>query len=183
MVSGNEQYLSEQGDEDRLRIARLVAARLTRRYRWVDRDDLDSYAYLGVRLAERHYDPLRGIDFAKFASFKGQYLAIDEMRKDGLLRRMGDSRPGISNGPVAEDLPDASSDQSCHRLEARELCASLLKSLEGDDRRLMLMYYTDEMTFREIASVMGISESAVCLRHKSILGKLQRLVASQGLTH
>jgi len=183
MVSGNGQHLPKQDVEERLVIARQVAARLTRRYRWLDRDDLNSYAYLGVRMAERHYDPSRGIAFAQFASFKGQYLAVDEMRKDGLLRRAGDPRPSVSTGPVAEDLPDASSDQSRHQLEARELCVSLLKSLEGDDRRLMLMYYADEMTFREIASVLGISESAVCLRHKSILGKLQRLAASQGLTH
>ena len=63
----------------------------------------------------------------------------------------------------------------------REPCTVLLTGLGDSDRRLMLMYYADGMTFREVAEVFGVSESAVCLRHKAILGRLRKIAASRGL--
>ncbi|HDY64830.1 MAG TPA: hypothetical protein ENH84_01185, partial [Phycisphaerae bacterium] len=35
------------------------------------------------------------------------------------------------------------------------------------------MVYAEKLTYREIAKVLDISESAVCLRHKAVIQKLR----------
>ena len=74
-----------------------IAARLHRWYEWVPVNDLESYAYLGLAMAAKIYQPDRGVPFENFASRKAMYLAIDEMRKDGVLKRRG-AAPAPSMG-------------------------------------------------------------------------------------
>ncbi len=151
-----------------------IARRLARRYSWVGMDDLQSYAYLGVTLAARVYDPDRGIPFERFACVKAMYLAVDEMRKDGILRRAdAPSHTAESAGPDI-DLPDPASGRAAERMEAREFCEQLFKRLDNRGRELLAMVYADKLTYREIAPMLGISESAVCLRHKALIETLRR---------
>jgi len=163
---------------ENLPLARQIAGRLRRWYGWVGLDDLHSYAYLGVALAARAYEDDRGVPFVNFAAHKGMYLAIDEMRKDGVLKRRR-ATSGPTFGALTPDLPDPAAERQYNDLEGRDLCSQLLGKLRGPDRKLLLMYYADEMTFREIARVFRISESAVCLRHKALLTKLRKLAAAR----
>lgn len=155
-------------------LARRIAGRLHHSYGWVSRDDLHSYAFLGLSLAARVYESDRGVPFDRFALYKGMFLAIDEMRKDGVLQRRRVKTP-VRTIPIAGELPDPKCDQALDAMETRDMCRSLLSKLKADDRRLLMMYYSDHMTFKEIAGVFGISESAVCLRHKAQINKLRRL--------
>jgi RNA polymerase sigma factor (sigma-70 family) len=104
------------------------------------------------------------------------FLAIDEMRKDGLLRRADAPTLKLEpNSPEGElELPDPGSDRESQRLEAREFCGRLLQRLSEPERSLLEMIYSDKLAYKEIASIFQISESAVCLRHKAVLAKLRR---------
>lgn len=173
-------------------MSRQIAARLNRRYTWVGTDDLQSYAYLGLALAAKRYSPDHGVPFDKYAFQKGTYLAIDEMRKDGILRRRNakplPTKISISryaDGEHDSDIPvvDNDSDREHSRLEARDICVSLLKKLSEKDRQLLMMYYADELRFKEIAKVFGVSESAICLRHKALITKLRRLAGSAAISY
>ncbi len=170
--------------ESHLPVARQVAARLKRRYTWLRIDDLYSYALYGLTMAASTYESDRGVPFANFASQKAMFGAIDEMRKDGVLRRRGAKSPPRTlslGGDASEsddtylDVPDRRSGEAVIKVEARDLCTSLLERLIGRDRHLLIMYYAQNMTYREIACVLEVSESSVCLRHKAILRKLRRL--------
>lgn len=172
---------------DNMTIARQIASRLKRRYTWVNMDDLYSYALLGLTMAANAFDASRGVPFPNFASQKGMFWAIDQMRKDGVLRRRSSANmPRVL--PFSEaagsadpdqawtpDVKDHHAENDAHQMEARDLCVQLLKQLRGDDRQLLVMYYAQHMTFREIAKVFDISESSVCLRHKALIRKLRRL--------
>ena len=47
------------------------------------------------------------------------------------------------------------------------------------NQRVIALYYRDELTFREIARVLGVSESRACQIHRSALqGLRERLSAS-----
>ncbi len=151
-----------------------IAARLHRSYAWVPMDDLHSYAYLGITLAARTYDSSRGVPFDRFAVRKGRFLAIDQMRKDGVLQRRRVTA-SASTGPLTGDIQDPRSDDEVGRMETRDLCATLLGKISPDDRRLLMMYYADHLTFREISRVLDVSESAVCLRHKALLRRLRKM--------
>jgi RNA polymerase sigma factor (sigma-70 family) len=160
--------------EQHIPLARQIARRLSRRYSWIQDDDLQSYAYLGLTLAARMFDAKRGIPFNRFACTKAMFLAIDEMRKDGVLQRADTiSKPPETNGMEFE-TPDPASDRPGQQLEAKEICSKLLKRLGEDDRKLLMMIYAERMTYREMAKVFDISESAICLRHKAILNRLRR---------
>jgi len=159
---------------ENLPLANRIASRLHHWYGWIPLEDLRSYAYLGLALAERNYETDRGVPFVQFAWRKGMFLAIDEMRKAGVLTRRR-STPGPTFTPLTPDVPDPVADDRLDEVERHDLCATLLRKLRQEDRALLSMYYADELTFKEIAKVFSISESAVCLRHKALLKRLRKL--------
>lgn len=172
---------------DNMPIARQIASRLKRRYTWVSMEDLYSYSLLGLTMSANAFDPDRGVPFPNYASQKGMFWAIDQMRKDGVLRRRSSaSMPrvlpfseaaGLSDAEETwtPDVHDRNAEEDHKQLEARDLCTALLRQLRSQDRQLLVMYYSKHMTFREIAKVFGISESSVCLRHKALIRRLRRL--------
>ena len=129
-------------------------------------------------------------DTANYASQKGLFWAIDEMRKDGVLRRRSSANmPRVlpfSDATLSAntdegwtpDIHDVKADHAQNLMEVRDLSRTLLKRLEEPDRNLLMMYYTEHMTFREIARILKISESSVCLRHKALIKRLRRSVTS-----
>jgi len=159
-------------------IAVQIAARLSRNYGWVDRDDLRGYAQLGVTLAMSRYRGDRGVSLEVFAYHKGTFLAIDEMRRSGVLRRRG-ARTAPPACALVDDLPDPAGQRGHDAVVQRDLLASLLGRLAPAERHLLMMYYAQHMTFREIAAVFRISESAVSLRHKALLARLRRIANRQ----
>ena len=163
--------------QEHVSLATQIAYRLSRRYAWVGLDDLHSYAYLGLSLAEKVYDPSRGLSFVRFACSKAMFLAIDEMRKDGILRRADAAARKQEPNVVAFELPDPAAKRDQELLEAREFCSELIRTLSGKDRKLLVMVYVEKLTYKEISKVYEISESAVCLRHKALLEKLRRQTA------
>lgn len=158
---------------DHVELAGKIACRLCRSYSWVGIDDLRSYAYLGLALAERAFRPELGVPFVKFAWRKAMFLAIDEMRKDGVVSRKDARRTTCSALPFETADPQSGALLRC--VDRTDLYDSLMMGLKDRDHRLVEMYYTDGMTFREIARVFGITESAVCLRHKTLINKLRVL--------
>lgn len=174
---------------EHISIARQIASRLKRRYTWVAMEDLYSYALLGLTQSANAYDPSRGVPFPNYASQKGMFRAIDEMRKDGVLRRSSSSNmPRVlpfsdaTNSNTDEgwtpDIQDVKADRYRDLMEVRDLTRTLLKRLDDHDRNLLAMYYTEHMTFCEISKILKISESSVCLRHKALIKRLRRSVTT-----
>ncbi|HHH75519.1 MAG TPA: sigma-70 family RNA polymerase sigma factor [Phycisphaerae bacterium] len=173
--------------EEHLTLARQIAARMKRRYSWVVMEDLYSYSLLGLTMAANAWDPERGVPFPNFASQKAMFWAIDEMRKDGILRRRSakacprflslNDTPADSD-QIGLDVLDTSSAEGRKDLEARDLCSTLLNHLRSQDRNLLTMYYGQHLTFKEIAGVFSISESSVCLRHRALIKKLHKLATT-----
>lgn len=176
-------------DHQYLSIARGVASRLRRRYRWLPPDDLYSYALFGLVRAARSYDPDRSVPFAVYAATKALFAAIDEMRKDHVLTRVGiKARPNsvsldsvlVADQKVWWNLCDQTARKQWSLLEAREWCATMLTKLNATDRQLIMLRYADDMTFRQIGKVMGLSESTVSLRHNALIMRFRRLANKPG---
>ncbi|MFP4355337.1 MAG: sigma-70 family RNA polymerase sigma factor [Phycisphaerae bacterium] len=163
-----------------LKMVQKVTARLKRRFSWIDDDELASYAYIGLRKASSSFDPNRSADFGAFASVKGMYLAIDEMRHDGLVQRQH-CATSQSARDVDEQLQDPGAADAMSDLVNRDLTEALLCALPEEDRDLLMMYYCQSMTLREIGQVRGVSEAAVCVRHQQLIRKLRRFARRMGL--
>jgi RNA polymerase sigma factor for flagellar operon FliA len=54
----------------------------------------------------------------------------------------------------------------------------LIENLPHQDRLVISLYYYEEMTFKEIASVLRLSESRVFQKHAAILERIREQVGS-----
>ncbi len=158
---------------DHIDLADQITRRLMRRYGWIGWDELKGYANLGLTLAARAWDPDRGLSFKRFACTKAMFLAVDEMRKDGVLRRADIVNDTQEQTGIEFEIVDRTPQRQRETFEARDLCTALLAKLRPQDRELLQMIYHDHMTYKEVAAVYNITESAVCLRHKAVIEKLR----------
>lgn len=164
-----------------MRLVRQVTGRLRRRYPWIDREELASYAYLGLLRAARSFDPERSRSFGAYAAIKGVYNAIDEMRTDGMVRRAGDGRQDPQS--LQSEVVDPDGGREMEHLCNRDLSGALLELLDADDRKLLMMYYGKSMNVAEIAEIRGVTESAICMRHGQIVRRLRHQARVRDLTH
>jgi RNA polymerase sigma factor (sigma-70 family) len=65
----------------------IIAGDLGRLYPWVDAEERTGYAGLGLARAVDVYDPSRCGDVRAHLRVRGRYAAIDQMRRDRVVRR------------------------------------------------------------------------------------------------
>ena len=70
-------------------------------------------------------------------------------------------------------MTNFAADHTFNRTEAREFCEKIYHHLDDNSRTLLSMVYADNLSYREIAQVLGISEVAVCHRHKALVDNLR----------
>ncbi|MFM8981192.1 MAG: sigma-70 family RNA polymerase sigma factor [Planctomycetia bacterium] len=78
-------------------------------------------------------------------------------------------------------LMDKDSEEPFDRMVARDLAGSLSKVLAHNERVVVALYYKENLTMKEIGSVLGISESRVCQIHTKTLEKLRGHLESLGV--
>ena len=66
-------------------------------------------------------------------------------------------------------------------MQRRELRQAAIRGLCDKEKQVLVMYYYDELTMREIGEVLGISESRVCQIHTQLLKFLRRKFQDLGL--
>lgn len=95
------------------------------------------------------------------------------------------SRPqGQDDLPEPEFAADEaeSPDQICKRQEIAVALREAILSLPARYQTVVTMYYTDEMTMKEIGGVLGVNESRVSQIHKSALQKMAVVLESNGIS-
>ncbi|MCX7618320.1 FliA/WhiG family RNA polymerase sigma factor [Tepidiforma sp.] len=97
---------------------------------------------------------------------------------DGLL-----DRDNNEDGTAPTELPaDPNEEDFTERLEKRQLLDALtaaIKTLPEREWLIISLYYRDEMTMKEIAQILEISESRVCQLHGRALGRLRARLARE----
>jgi len=58
--------------------------------------------------------------------------------------------------------------------ELRRIVTDVIKSLDPTDRLVILLYYYDRLTMKQIGQVLRITESRICQVHNEVLSKLHR---------
>jgi len=72
-------------------------------------------------------------------------------------------------------------DRMCERRELESTLARALGTLPARYQRVVFLYYTNEMTMKEIGSVLGVNESRISQIHKTALKKMALALESQGI--
>ena len=78
--------------------------------------------------------------------------------------------------------PEGQPDSICARGQLRSLLGDAMKTLPERYRKVVALYYTKEMTMKEIGGILGINESRVSQIHKSALEKMQVVLQANGIT-
>ena len=84
--------------------------------------------------------------------------------------------------PDFPSKPETHPDSICAREQLRHVLGDAMKTLPERYQKVVLLYYTNEMTMKEIGGVLGINESRVSQIHKSALEKMATALAANGIT-
>jgi RNA polymerase sigma factor for flagellar operon FliA len=144
-----------------------------RKVDWLPRSVRDKYKRASKSLSELDMDSINGEKYARainmsiseFEQIKG-YLANAETVS--LTRTIGEDM-------TLEDVIGSDS-EVIEQFEDEELKGQLvqiLKQLPERERMVVTLYYYEELTFKEIGKVLGISESRVSQIHSEVISKMK----------
>ncbi len=77
--------------------------------------------------------------------------------------------------------PETQPDNMCSREQMRSVLGVAMKTLPERYQKVVFLYYTNEMTMKEIGGVLGVNESRVSQIHKSALEKMQVVLQANGI--
>ena len=121
-----------------------------------------------------------------------QKLGIDQERWRSMmldLRNVGlvsaSTRANESDDLPAPDFPckpESHPDSICAREQLRGVLGVAMKTLPERYQKVVSLYYSGEMTMKEIGGILGINESRVSQIHKAALEKMQVVLQNNGIS-
>ncbi len=121
-----------------------------------------------------------------------QKLGIDQERWRSMmldLRNVGlvsaSTRTNEGDDLPAPDFPckpESHPDSICAREQLRGVLGVAMKTLPERYQKVVSLYYSGEMTMKEIGGILGINESRVSQIHKAALEKMQVVLQSNGIS-
>jgi RNA polymerase sigma factor for flagellar operon FliA len=121
-----------------------------------------------------------------------QKLGVDPERWRSMmldLRNVGlvsaSTRSNENDDLPAPDFPckpETHPDSICAHQELRGVLSVAMKTLPERYQKVVSLYYTGEMTMKEIGGILGINESRVSQIHKAALEKMQVVLQTSGIT-
>lgn len=84
--------------------------------------------------------------------------------------------------PDFPSKPETQPDRMCARQQLRSVLGEAMRTLPERYQKVVLLYYTNEMTMKEIGGLLGINESRVSQIHKSALEKMAVVLQSNGIS-
>src|SRR5437868_737149 len=162
---------------DSLRQLDWASRDMRRRHKQVEAATRDLAAELQRNPTEGEVAQKLGMDAERWRT-----MMID-LRNVGLISAStrgneGDDLPA----PDFPSKPETHPDSICARQQLRSVLGDAMKTLPERYQKVVLLYYTNEMTMKEIGGILGINESRVSQIHKSALEKMQVALEATGIT-
>jgi RNA polymerase sigma factor for flagellar operon FliA len=162
---------------DSLRQLDWASRDMRRRHKQVEAATHDLSATLQRAPTEAEVAEKLGVDLERF-----RIIMID-LHNGGLVS--ASSRSNESEDLPAPDFPakpETHPDSICAGGELRSVLSAAMTTLPERYHRVVVLYYTHEMTMKEIGGILGINESRVSQIHKSALEKMAAMLQESGIT-
>lgn len=161
---------------DSLRQLDWASRDLRRRHKQVEQVTRDLASTLHRNPTEAEIAAKMGVDVDRW-----RQMMLD-LRNVGLVS-------ASTRGSEHEDLPapdfpskpETQPDSMCAREQLRDMLSLAMKVLPERYQRVVLLYYTNELTMKEIGTQLGINESRVSQIHKSALEKMATALQQAGI--
>jgi len=104
------------------------------------------------------------------------FLAMAEEARAHTVRSLSESwDDGSGDQPVEkiDFLRDPSSPDPADVLNQEDVMKAIIRSLNRREKEIILMYYRDGLTMKQIGGLMGLTESRVCQIHSNVMKKLK----------
>lgn len=165
-----------------------------------DLEDLTSCASIALMDCIQRFDSKRGIAFTTWAAVRLHGAAIDHIRemdwvprKERQAQKRGEVTPAAMTSLDARSgrqgrgerpqshteknyhdaVPDRRKSERMVSINNREFFEEACKNLNHRDRVILIGYYQDELTMKEIGAALGLSESRVSQCHSDIIVRLK----------
>ena len=100
------------------------------------------------------------------------YRTLAEARRQQFLSIHGLSEDQPLMGGLTPVDGEPSPAQQIERKELKQLLAKAILELPARDRHVLVLYYKEDLTLKEIAQVLKLTEGRVCQIHAAALFKL-----------
>jgi len=77
--------------------------------------------------------------------------------------------------------PDSQPDRIVERRQLQSTLARAIEQLPERYQKVVFLYYTNDLTMKEIGDILGVNESRVSQIHKTALKKMQIVLQSEGI--
>ncbi len=161
---------------DSLRQLDWASRDLRRRHKQVEQATRELTSELERAPSEAELAKKLGVDVDRW-----RQMAID-LRNVGLISastRANDSED--LPAPEFPSKPELQPDHMCAHEQMRDMLALAMKTLPDRYQKVVLLYYSNEMTMKEIGTVLGINESRVSQIHKTALEKMSVALQDAGI--
>ena len=156
----------------------------------LDYEDLVSYGVMGLIDARKKFDESRGVKFSTYASIRVSSFIIDEIRKYSPVSRTYMSKMKTSSNisidhtvsegekefsiiDTIEDEDILCPEEAFEQKELQDVLAKAIDMLKEKDRLVLSLYYYEELTLKEIAEILGVSESRVSQLNNRAISNLR----------
>src|SRR5260221_471689 len=160
---------------DSLRQLDWASRDLRRRHKQVEAATRDLAAKFERTPTEAEIAEKKGVEVDR-----GRQMAV-ELRTVGLISALG--RGNERENGAAPEFPakqEFQPDSTCAKEELREMLMGAMKTLPERYQKVVVLYYTNDMTMKEIGGLLGINESRVSQIHKTALEKMPLALKAPG---
>jgi RNA polymerase sigma factor for flagellar operon FliA len=127
----------------------------------------------GVNLKDRDIATELGISVDEYRSWEGltnisNIASLDEFMEQGTENGVKEFKNNVYPEP----------EQAVDRDEVKKMLMDALDLLTEKERKVILLYYYEDLTLKEVASVLEVSESRISQLHSKALEKMKKQLGS-----
>jgi len=106
---------------------------------------------------------------------------LTELRTVGLVSPGRPAETERDRVPDFPATPDVQPDRICQHRQLQSTLQRAIGSLPERYQRVVFLYYTNDLTMKEIGDMLGVNESRVSQIHKSALKKMALALEAEGI--